>query len=344
LFYFCFCFGFVLGFSVGPVYFWVVFFRVVWVLVVGVPGAGRFRGLLVDVLGFLEDAVGRGRVVLGGVEFGVHGGVWSVGSGGLRGPVGVVGDIHGDWESLEYWWRVTEGGFRFFLGDYIDRGPPEGQVGVLARLLEALLEGEGVVLLRGNHEPPSWLIPRPHDYPEALRRLYGGEWRGLYELSLRLFDMLPYALLVEGGALLVHGGPPASRAMAQGAPRGVELLGGGVWPPPRDVLVEVLWSDPCECEEPVRPNHRRGVGSLWGPQATRRVLELLGVEAIIRGHEYAHAGYKLDHDGRVVTLFSRLGPPYPNERAAILWCPHGFQALVERIVEGRAGECVVSRP
>ena len=72
----------------------------------------------------------------------------------------VVGDIHGDYSSLQYiltktWFRErAEDGEPMVLvcmGDYIDRGP--GQVEVLYTLTRLLVEyPRNVVLLRGNHE------------------------------------------------------------------------------------------------------------------------------------------------------------------------------------------------
>ena len=38
---------------------------------------------------------------------------------------------------------------------------------------------------------------------------------------------------------------------------------------------------------------------------------------IVRGHEPAYSGYKWNHDGRVLTLFSRIGPPYMNPARAV---------------------------
>ncbi|MFX1301640.1 MAG: serine/threonine protein phosphatase, partial [Promethearchaeota archaeon] len=38
----------------------------------------------------------------------------------------------------------------------------------------------------------------------------------------------------------------------------------------------------------------------------------------IRGHEPADVGYKINHDGRVLTLFSRKGEPYFNSQGAFL--------------------------
>jgi protein phosphatase len=45
---------------------------------------------------------------------------------------------------------------------------------------------------------------------------------------------------------------------------------------------------------------------------------MLNVKVLIRGHEPSEEGYKINHNGRVLTLFSRKGEPYYNTQAAYL--------------------------
>ncbi len=234
-------------------------------------------------------------------------------------PLLVVGDIHGDYESFHYIKSLAErvgmrGGLVVFLGDYIDRGEPEEQVLVVKGLSELSSRIAGnLVLLRGNHEPPRGLEPYPHDYPWALTRVYGEEaGLELYEDSRRLFDKLHHALLLEGRALMVHGGPPTEGIGAMGV---LEYL---AWSREGDNFVEILWNDPYEMDLDRLPNPR-GVGSLWGRPVTSRVLEFLGVQAIIRAHEPVN-GIRFNHHKKVVTVFSRRGPPYSNEVRGLVRC------------------------
>ncbi|MCE4628505.1 MAG: serine/threonine protein phosphatase, partial [Desulfurococcales archaeon] len=225
-------------------------------------------------------------------------------------PIVIVGDLHGDAESLEWVLKAAgDDSILVFLGDYVDRGPPEGQVHVLHRVLELYMEGRAI-LLRGNHEPPENLIPHPHDYPTALVRLYGDEHAAeIYSASMRLFQKLPAVLVMRGLFLAVHGGPPTI-----GLDRD---LTGYLWSGGDPVVLEeLLWNDPEEMDIPRKPNPR-GAGSLWGRPVTRAAIEKAGVEIIVRGHEPAYAGYKWNHDGRVLTIFSRIGPPYMNPGRAI---------------------------
>jgi protein phosphatase len=240
-------------------------------------------------------------------------------------PLVVVGDIHGDVSTLRRIllkiWRIIDKATIIFLGDYIDRGTPEGQASALAAVLRLKLAApERVILLRGNHEPPPGLEPSPHDYPIALLKLCRGEAGRLYEESRRLFDTMPHAVLMKGWALLLHGGVPTSTLREDLEPEEILAHDGSGEP-----LVEILWNDPSDNVGWREPNPYRGIGYLWGPKATARAMELLRVRFIIRGHEPALRGFKLNHEvagnRRVVTLFSRTGPPYGNETAAFLHCP-----------------------
>ena len=260
----------------------------------------------------MEEGVYRsGRIALeqrGGVLVGV---------GGLERGFVVVGDLHGDTRSLETILASTGDLPLVLLGDYVDRAPPEDQALLLEAVLDQYLEGRGAVVLRGNHEPPRGLEPYPHDYPYALAQLYGRE-KGLeiYRASRRLFELLPYALVMPGLAIMLHGGPPTTS-------RGsniVEYLGGPGYPPPQDILEEILWNDPSETVRDRAPSPR-GAGSLWGETVTLRALRLAGDgRLIIRGHEPVLTGYKWNHGERVLTLFSKLGAPYHAHQGAYLLC------------------------
>lgn len=237
-------------------------------------------------------------------------------------PIAVVGDIHGDADSLNYVLSlaesrgILENGVIVFLGDYVDRGPPGGQVEVIARIASLLLEygHERVVPLRGNHEPPEGFEPLQHDYINALTAVYGsGEAHKLYSLSRKLFEALPHAAIASGVAVFLHGGLPV-----EGFEHGVEVYLAATRKPWTN-FIEVLWNDPSDYVEE-KSASPRGLGRLFGPRVTRRALDLLKVKRVVRGHEPAMQGYKFNHDGNVITLFSRLGAPYYNEAAAAMLC------------------------
>jgi len=230
----------------------------------------------------------------------------------------IVGDLHGDLRSLKHIMEFIDKLSNYslvFLGDYIDRGENQVET-ILIPLLMKLRYPDKVFLLRGNHEPPDFLPVYPHDFPIELIHRYGRE-HGLrmYELFKELFQLLPHSLIIKDTALLLHGGPPTQNINS------VEnvhdyLIGRGVADYVK-ILEEVLWNDPAEDIQYYEPSYR-GAGYLFGPRITEKALNITNTKVIVRGHEPCVNGFKLNHDNRVVTIFSRLGPPYYNEYASFM--------------------------
>ena len=93
----------------------------------------------------------------------------------------VVGDVHGDLESLKHILKDSnfvehaeagEDVLLIFLGDYGDRGIHSLEVYYVVLKLKQMFP-ERVVLLRGNHEGPDDLLASPHDLPIHLSRELG---------------------------------------------------------------------------------------------------------------------------------------------------------------------------
>ncbi len=237
-------------------------------------------------------------------------------------PVGeaiIVGDIHGDLESLTHilensnlFEKAKEGKdiSLIFLGDYGDRGPSSPEVYYVVLKLKELFP-DHILLMRGNHEGPHDLMASPHDLPIHLDRRFGEKGSEVY-LKLRgLFNHLFTAVLIKERYILLHGGAPSQASKTDDIAYAHEKH-------PREFhLEEILWSDPCEGIKGTRASPR-GAGRLFGENITDRLLEMFGVKALIRGHEPSEEGFKTNHSGKVLTLFSRRGPPYFNDYGAYL--------------------------
>jgi serine/threonine-protein phosphatase 5 len=86
--------------------------------------------------------------------------------------------------------------------------------------------------------------------------------------------------------------------------------------PSKSHLEEMLWSDPTESLG--LELSLRGAGKLFGEDVTKRFLDLVGAKVLIRGHQECPEGYKIDHGGKILTLFSTNNVPYNNEKAEFL--------------------------
>jgi diadenosine tetraphosphatase ApaH/serine/threonine PP2A family protein phosphatase len=234
----------------------------------------------------------------------------------------MIGDLHGDLKSLAY--ILQSSGFTkkmaaskdatlIFLGDYGDRGACSAEVYYTILRLK-LAFPEQVVLLRGNHEGPEDLMASPHDLPMQFQARFKEDWRTVYTKTRELFACLYNAVLVEGRYLMVHGGLSPEIATAQ------DLANANATHPEKEFLEDLLWSDPNDRVKTVLYSPR-GAGKLFGKSVTEKVLQKLNVKILIRGHEPCAEGFKLNHDGKVLTLFSRKGAPYFNSHGAYLQVP-----------------------
>jgi protein phosphatase len=170
---------------------------------------------------------------------------------------------------------------------------------------------KNVVLMRGNHEGPDDLLAYPHDLPDHLHIKFGENSSSAYAKLRELFSYLHNAVLVKERYILLHGGVPTQA-------KTIEDLTYAHEKHPREThLEEILWSDPWEGLTGTYASPR-GAGKLFGENETKKFLDMLNVEILIRGHEPSQEGFKINHHGKVLTLFSRKGTPYFNRQAAYL--------------------------
>ena len=240
-------------------------------------------------------------------------------------PVGeavVVGDLHGDLESLISILRSSvlmqrmarsKDSTLIFLGDYGDRGAYSAEVYYTILKLK-LAFSEQVILMRGNHEGPEDLLASPHDLPMQFQYRFKEKWTTVYAKTRELWAYLYNSALVEERYLMVHGGLSPKITGIQ------DLARAHVTHPEQEFLEDLLWSDPNGMGQDVSPSPR-GAGKLFGKSVTERVFEKLNIKILIRGHEPCEEGFKINHDGKVLTLFSRKGVPYFNEYGAYLRLP-----------------------
>lgn len=236
-----------------------------------------------------------------------------------EGEAVAIGDIHGDLESLFHILKATdfiekvkigEHSHLIFLGDYGDRGIHSPEVYyVVLKLKEAF--PKNVILMRGNHEGPDDILAYPHDLSNHLYIKFGENSSNAYDSLHKLFSNLHNAVLVKGTCILLHGGVPTQAKTVNDVAYAHEKH------PHETHLEEILWNDPWEGLTGTHASPR-GAGKLFGENETDRFLEMLNVKALIRGHEPSQEGFKINHNGKILTLFSRIGPPYFNEHGAYL--------------------------
>lgn len=256
----------------------------------------------------------------------------------LTAPVYILGDIHGNYRDLVCFekalWRMgpmlTPASF-LFLGDYVDRG--EYGIEVVSYLFaEKLLAPEKFVLLRGNHELRS--VQEMFSFKlECVAKFGDNIGTQIWEAVNECFDCMPIAATVDDRIFCVHGGIPGPENDS-----GLIENINKVPCPLRDPEVEsplaweIMWSDPISIEQ-VTPeikeqldkrkgfvdNTRRGTAHFFSIEALVAFLDRNGLSHVIRAHEVQEAGFQVQQQGKLLTVFSSSG--YcggSNEAACVL--------------------------
>ena len=229
----------------------------------------------------------------------------------------VIGDVHGDLRALQSILRkikidkfvLNHNNKIIFLGDYVDRGL--GSIEVLHTIcLLKIHHPHSVVLMRGNHEAPIEFPISSHDLPKRMAERFGRRIGAeIYQTKImELFQLLYLVTIVEGELFLVHGGVPTNLNDVAKKFNDISSNEKGLID---DIMEEILWNNPRTLPEGKEwENSRRGLGKHFSLDVTKKWLSISNTKVIVRGHEPCN-GFKLDHDGRVLTLFS-CNEAYPK--------------------------------
>jgi len=224
----------------------------------------------------------------------------------------LVGDLHGDLDTLTAILKKSRflddlSSMMIFLGDYGDRGRQSVEVYSVILYLKAKFP-DRVILMRGNHEGPESMPFYPHDLPDQLLIKFGSVGGLIYSQLRSLFDLMYHGVILENSYLILHGGVPVNFKSVD------DLANANKTDEQTAFLEEILWNDPREIEGS-QPN-ARGYGKYFGKDVTERALKIANARALIRAHEVCN-GFKVNHEGLVLTLFS-CKTPYGNKDAAYL--------------------------
>ena len=229
----------------------------------------------------------------------------------------IIGDVHGDLRALNSILRkikidkfvLNHNNKIIFLGDYVDRGL--GSVEVLHTICSLKIRHpHSVVLMRGNHEAPIEFPISSHDLPKRMAERFGRRIGAeIYQTKImKLFQLLYLITIVEGELFLVHGGVPTDLRDVVKKFNDISANEKGLID---EIMEEILWNDPRTLPEGKEwENSRRGLGKHFSLDVTKKWLSISNTKVIVRGHEPCN-GFKLDHDGRVLTLFS-CNQAYPK--------------------------------
>ncbi|XP_047335066.1 serine/threonine-protein phosphatase 5-like [Impatiens glandulifera] len=209
----------------------------------------------------------------------------------------VCGDVHGQFFDLVNIFELnglpSEDNPYLFNGDFVDRGSFSVEV-ILTLFAFMCMNPSAIYLSRGNHESKS------------MNKIYGfeGEVRSklnetFVELFAEVFCCLPLAHVINNKIFIVHGGLFSVDGVKLSEIKAIDRF---CEPPEEGLMCELLWSDP----QPQlgRGPSKRGVGLSFGGDVTKRFLQDNNLDLVVRSHEVKDEGYEIDHDGKLITVFS----------------------------------------
>lgn len=209
----------------------------------------------------------------------------------LKGPVTVVGDVHGQFFDLLKMFRLNgqvPAKRYLFLGDCVDRGAHSVET-ILLLLCLKIRHGDCVFLLRGNHE--SLFLSKAYGFKDECWEKYD---LFVYLKLCELFELLPLAAVVNNEIFCVHGGLVKDLT--------IDLINRTSRLEDIPKLVGLLWSDPSASIETF-VDSPRGSGYLFGPRAAEEFLAENRLKYIVRSHQLVQDGYSVSF-GCVYTIWS----------------------------------------
>ncbi|XP_015575452.2 serine/threonine-protein phosphatase 5 isoform X1 [Ricinus communis] len=209
----------------------------------------------------------------------------------------VCGDVHGQFYDLLNIFELnglpSEENPYLFNGDFVDRGSFSLEV-ILTLFAFKCMCPTAMYLSRGNHESKS------------MNKIYGfeGEVRSklsdtFVELFAEVFCCLPLAHVINEKVFVVHGGLFSVDGVKLSEIRAIDRF---CEPPEEGLMCELLWSDPQPF--PGRGPSKRGVGLSFGADVTKKFLQENKLDLVVRSHEVKDEGYEIEHDGKLITVFS----------------------------------------
>jgi diadenosine tetraphosphatase ApaH/serine/threonine PP2A family protein phosphatase len=227
----------------------------------------------------------------------------------LQSPIIICGDLHGQYEDVELLLElatVTKGSDKFlFMGDYVDRGHYSLNTFLLLTTYKLEYRTQ-YFLLRGNHETRQ--ITRQYGFHQEVFRSYGHY--GIWLRCMEVFDLLPYAALIDGDIFSVHGGISPRLIFIEQLfeEQRVEEI------PTNGVLTDLAWSDPEESDLKGFRGNQRGAGYLFGRVALREFCQQNQLRLVTRSHQLVQIGFQW--------FFGEFEDPFPGKLINVWSAPN----------------------
>ncbi len=187
--------------------------------------------------------------------------------------------------------------------------------------------------MAGNHE--CRVIQQNFTFQSECHEKFGaGLGERIWEEVNRVFDVMPVAAVIDRKIFCVHGGIPPPWMGDGGSIYALDKVKRNIPDPEMDapLVWEYLWNDPLPSAAPGRrgeeeeeeeeeeaeaeadarsreeegfvDNWRRGTGHMFSDRALDDFLRRNGLSHVIRAHEVKQAGFQVQHNQKLLTVFS----------------------------------------
>ena len=222
----------------------------------------------------------------------------------------VIGDIHGDLNSLKALIKLIQGSqpeHVIFLGDLVDRGPYQLECLILVLCLK-ILEPNRYHVIRGNHETLE-MNQAYGFYNEFIQKFTNFDnFNGI----LHLYELLPTCILINDKILCFHGGIPTDLFFLN---KLKNLKPQDANPEISKTLYQMIWNDPKEEVTGFSPSYRGPGIFFFGKDVFEEFMDQNQLDYVIRAHECFIEGYRWFFNQKLLSIFSSAnyrGNFYPN--------------------------------
>jgi len=182
----------------------------------------------------------------------------------------VCGDVHGQYYDLMNIFKIngnpSEENPYLFNGDFIDRGSFSVEV-IILMLAWKVCFPQHFFMSRGNHEAKQ--LNKMYGFEGEVKAKYDAK---TYDLFSQLFCHLPLAHVINRKVMVNHGGLFSKDNVTL---RDIANVHRKREPGDEGIMVEALWSDPCDING--RHPSKRGVGVMFGPDIAAQFLDRNGL-------------------------------------------------------------------
>lgn len=217
--------------------------------------------------------------------------------------VTICGDVHGQYYDYLHIFELnglpSSTNAYLFNGDFVDRGSWSCEI-IISMLALKVLYPRHFLMTRGNHETIN--MNNMYGFKGEVQHKYNAK---VFELFTELFNALPLCYVVGGQIFVCHGGLMKKDAVTIAEIQKIHRF----QQPCEGVMTDIMWSDPQD-QNGLAPS-KRGGGTMFGPDITAAFLERNGLKLMVRSHEVQEEGYKVMHNGKLITIFS--APNYVDQ-------------------------------